>query len=421
MRRLGLVIGGLLLAACAGCYTQGFQDSPPLVAALPVPPATADAAAAASPTGVPPGAETPIASSDPSPSSPVSPPGSRLHAVKPGENLYQIAQLYGVSVDAVIAANGISTPDRILVGQTLVIPGGQGIVPTVAMPSPQIVAVLPTQPLPTVAPPTTVGSQPTLPWMPPPPTTLNGILLDQIIVVPELTRQNVANIFMIGQALGRNPRAFSKLGDSIIENPHFLARFDGGPYNLGEYAYLQPVVEYYAGSFSRQGVAVRRGLHSWSVFDPMFATTGCAPGEHMVACEFRLNNPSVLFIRLGTNDVGVPESFDRNLRQLVEYCITSGVIPVLGTKADRFRDPADTNNSLIRQIAADYHVPLWDFDRIAQTLPNRGLDRDSVHLSTFFAHDYTQANALQRGHGVNNLTALMMLDAILRVTTQINR
>jgi hypothetical protein len=167
-------------------------------------------------------------------------------------------------------------------------------------------------------------------------------------------------------------------------------------------------------------VAVRRGLHSWSVFDPMFATGDCQPGENMVACEFRLHNPSILFIRLGTNDVGVPESFDRNMRQLVEFCITNGVIPVLGTKADRFRDPADTNNGLIRQIAADYRVPLWDFDLIAQTIPNHGLDSDGVHLTTFFAHDYTQYDALQRGHGVNNLTALMMLDSILRITLQTN-
>lgn len=411
MRRLRLVIAGMLLA-CAGCYTQGFQDSPPLIAALPVQQTTAVVPSPISPTSASPlGRETLASPANPILPSPVSPPpGSRLHMVKPGENLYQIAQVYGVSVEAVIAINGITTPNRILVGQTLVIPAGQGILPTAALPSQQVAAVLPTLP------PTIVAVQPTLPYMLPPPMTLNGILLDQIIVLPELTRQNVANIFMIGQALGRNPRAFSKLGDSIIENPHFLVRFDGGPYNLGEYAYLQPVVDYYAGSFSRQGVAVRRGLHSWSVFDPMFATSGCAPGEHMVACEFRQNNPSVLFIRLGTNDVGVPGSFDRNLRQLVEYCITNGVIPVLGTKADRFRDPADTNNGLIRQIAADYRVPLWDFDRIAQTLPNRGLDRDGVHLTTFFAHDYTQPNALQRGHGVNNLTALMMLDAIVRAT-----
>jgi hypothetical protein len=251
--------------------------------------------------------------------------------------------------------------------------------------------------------------------LPAPIDSLNGVPLNLIIVLPEAVQHNIRAIFANGQALGRNPRAFSKLGDSIIENPHFLARFDGGTYNLGEYAYLQPVINYYAGSLGRQGVAVRRGLHTWSVLDPMFAGGECQAGENMLACEIRLHNPSLLFIRLGTNDVGVPDSFEGNLRQIVEYCLANGVIPILGTKADRFRDPADNNNTIIRQTAAFYNVPLWDFDRIAQTLPGNGMDQDNVHLTTFYAHDYTSPVALQRGHGVNNLTALIMLDAVLRV------
>lgn len=407
MRRFRLMIAGLLLAAAsAGCYMQGLQDAPTAVVTLAVAPAGATAAptvpsamALASPTVlIPPNEYTPPALDTP----PLAAVAGMMHTVQRGETLYRIAQFYGVPVDTLITANHLLAPDRILVGQALVIPGGA------------VAAV------PTVVSPASPAVPPTLPVLLPPPAALNGLALDTIIVMPEATRQTVRAIFAAGQTLGRSARAFSKLGDSIIENPHFLARFDGGPYNLGAFAYLQPVVDFYAGSFSRQGVAVRRGLHSWSVFDPMYAAGGCAPGEHMVACELRQNNPSVLFIRLGTNDVGVPESFERNLRQLVDYCFANGVIPVLGTKADRFRDPADTNNTLIRQIAAAYNVPLWDFDRIAATLPNRGLDNDGVHLTTFFAHDYTQADALQRGHGLNNLTALMMLDAILRATVVTN-
>ena len=34
-------------------------------------------------------------------------------------------------------------------------------------------------------------------------------------------------------------------------------------------------------------------------------------------------------------------------------------------------------------------------------------------MNTFYAHDYTQPEAFQRGHAMNNLTALMVLDAIL--------
>jgi LysM repeat protein len=47
----------------------------------------------------------------------------QTHVVQPGENLFRIALSYGVSVDALAAANGITDPSHIYVGQVLVIPG----------------------------------------------------------------------------------------------------------------------------------------------------------------------------------------------------------------------------------------------------------------------------------------------------------
>jgi hypothetical protein len=238
----------------------------------------------------------------------------------------------------------------------------------------------------------------------------------------EDVQQHIREIYSKGQTLGRNPRAFSKIGDSTIENPYFLTRFDEGAYNLGDYAYLQPVIDYFAGSFARQGMAVRLGLHSWSIMDPLWADkTTCQPNETIIACEFRLHNPSVVLIRLGSNDTGVPESFDKNLREIVEFSVENGVIPVLGTKADRHEGPGNVNNTIIRQIATDYRIPLWDFDRVAQALPGSGLDLDGVHLTTFYAHDYTLPEALQRGHGVHNLTALMALDEIRKTIAPIGQ
>lgn len=49
--------------------------------------------------------------------------GSTTHTVQRGETLFRIAQRYGVSMDAIIQANGLTNPSRILVGQQLVIPG----------------------------------------------------------------------------------------------------------------------------------------------------------------------------------------------------------------------------------------------------------------------------------------------------------
>ncbi|MEW5867293.1 MAG: SPOCS domain-containing protein [Bacillota bacterium] len=47
----------------------------------------------------------------------------RVHVVKIGETLFQIAQRYGTTVAAIVQANNIADPDRIEVGDTIVIPG----------------------------------------------------------------------------------------------------------------------------------------------------------------------------------------------------------------------------------------------------------------------------------------------------------
>ncbi|MEZ4519357.1 MAG: hypothetical protein R3C44_21870 [Chloroflexota bacterium] len=109
--------------------------------------------------------------------------------------------------------------------------------------------------------------------------------------------------------------------------------------------------------------------------DPAWAEKDiCLPNESPLDCEIRVNNPSILLIRLGTNDVGVPEMFDANIRYVVEDAIADGVILVIGTKADR-HEGSNINNEILRQIAADYQIPLWIFDAVANTLPGRGLDQ----------------------------------------------
>lgn len=247
------------------------------------------------------------------------------------------------------------------------------------------------------------------------PPAVNGIPVDSIVVFPAGVAENIRQIFARGQDMGRDAHAFSKLGDSLIATPSFLTKFDVGPYNLGSYDYLQPTIDYYAGSFQRYGVALRPGLHAWGVFDPLWANKEwCQPNENLLACEFRLNNPSVVLILLGTNDTGYPPGFDKNMRQVVEFSMENGVIPVIVTKADRFEGPDNTNNNILRQIAADYQVPLWDFDLVAETIPGRGLQEDRVHLTVFVENDYNLPEAFQTGTGVHNLTGLMALDAVRR-------
>ena len=243
---------------------------------------------------------------------------------------------------------------------------------------------------------------------------VNGVPWEAIVVMPPEVVARAKEIYAAGRALGRNPRAYSKVGDSTTENPHFMARFDTGPYNLAAYSYLQPAVEHFQGSHGRDSIAVRIGLHSWTANDPTWAEPGlCLPNETPVQCEIRVHNPAVLLIRLGTNDVGAGGMFDSNLRQIVDTAIAAGVIPVIGTKGDR-HEGSNENNDILRRIAADYRIPLWDYDRVADTLPGRGLDVDAAHMNTYYAHDYADPTAFARGHAMHNLTALMVLDAVWR-------
>lgn len=286
--------------------------------------------------------------------------------------------------------------------------------PPTATPTWPAVTLIPTLPATNTAVPSITPSPSATPIM------VNNVPIDKIVTMPPDVQKNVRRIYARGQELGRNPQAFSKLGDSAVLTSHYLTRFDDPTrYNLGEYAFLQPVIDYYAGSFSRYGTAVRVGLSSWGVLDPTWANKErCLPEEQMLACEFRLHNPSILLIRLGTNDATDPEYFAKNLREIVQFTLDNGVIPVLATKADRFEGD-NTNNEVMRQVAAEMQIPLWDFDTAAAALPNRGLGDDNVHLSISFRNDYTDPFTLTAGYPVSDLTALFVLDAI-RQTVEVS-
>lgn len=311
-----------------------------------------------------------------------------IHIVRRGETLYRIANNYGVSVQAIATANGIPDPGRIHIGQHLVIPDGPaptGLAKSIS--SGAAIFALESE-------------------------DVNALWPLNLGVISGVSSK-MREVYLHGQALGNNSRAFSKIGDCNSEPPFFLYYFDDGQYKLGPYAHLQPAVEHFAGSFSRESVTVWTGNHTWAVLDSMWADPAyCKSGETPIACEFRLHRPSVVLVRLGTNDVGRPELFADSLRQIVEFSIAKGVIPILGTKADRY-EGSDANNQVIRQIAAEYEVPLWDFGRVADTLPGRGLRRDGVHM-TWAKLDFSDEQAFQKGHSVHNLTALMALEAVWR-------
>lgn len=243
-------------------------------------------------------------------------------------------------------------------------------------------------------------------------TAVNGIPASSFIILPDGAVENVRAIYAKGQALGNNPQAFSKVGDSTsIYN--FMNSFDEGNYNLADYAYLQETLTHFQGSHSRDGLAVSVGLHAWTAIDPAFANKDvCVPNETPVACEIRLHRPAFIFIRLGTNDAGAVTLFNSSIREIVDIAIANGVVPIIGTKADRV-EGNNANNDILRQVAYDYQIPLWDFDVVIEPVPGRAIVDKFFHISVPDTYDYAQPATLQTGHGVHSLTALMMLDTLL--------
>jgi LysM repeat protein len=351
-----------------------------------------------------------------------------MHTVQQDENLYRIARKYGTSVQAIQQANGIADPTMITIGQKLVIPNLQAT----TEPEPTATPTMTSTPIPASptaigtpivytatpqAPTATIDPNATPSPTPLPPDNVNGIKFDQFVIMPPAVQENVKQIFAKGQTLGNNPQRFSKVGDSIIEQPHYMVKFDTPDYNLGQYAYLQDVLDYYRGSYGRDSLAVRRGLHSWSWNNPTWADKDqCLPDEGPIACEYRVHQPSVSFIVLGSNDVGVPEYFRKSMEELVQFTIDQGVIPIIVTKADRHEGDSNINNIILKETAAKFNVPMLDFDAVAGTMPNRGIDpADGTHLMFYYAHDYSVPVAFTKGHGVHDLTSVITLDKLWRL------
>jgi LysM repeat protein len=120
--RLGAGVVGLFVIAAILGFATAFLLVPRLVnASPPVITPTPMATPTARPTATPSPSPSSSASPRPSPASP-RPTGSTTYVVKRGDTLGRIAAQFGISVQAIVDANGLSDPNHIVVGQRLVIP-----------------------------------------------------------------------------------------------------------------------------------------------------------------------------------------------------------------------------------------------------------------------------------------------------------
>jgi hypothetical protein len=233
-------------------------------------------------------------------------------------------------------------------------------------------------------------------------------------VIPVVS-QTAREIYQRGLEMGNNPRAFSKVGDCQAVVPYFLAAFDYGTnlYNLGPYDALQPAIDNFAGSWARESITANRGFNVATVFVPVWADPKrCGRNESPLACEFRLNRPSIVIISMETWWSGSPAGYESYLRRIVEFAIAKGTVPILGTKADNIEGNGAINGVIVK-LAQEYDVPLWNFWATVQPLPNHGLHRDGFHL-TWARNYFNDPAVMEQAWPWRNLTALQAIDAVWR-------
>ncbi len=223
-------------------------------------------------------------------------------------------------------------------------------------------------------------------------------------------------VYEKGIKLGNNPRAFSKVGDCQNVDAYFLSDFDRPlQYNLGPYTDLQPAIDQFGGSFSRQSEAVNPGFNVASVLSTIWANpTECKAGENPLECEYRLHRPSIVIISMETwwDQRRPVEIYEDYLGKIVEFWMARGVVPILATKADNLEFDGRINAAIVR-VAEKYDMPLWNFWRAAQSLPNGGLTEDRFHL-VYARNFYNNPARLRDGWPVRNLTALEALNTVWR-------
>jgi hypothetical protein len=263
--------------------------------------------------------------------------------------------------------------------------------------------------------PTSVGS---------PTPTLAPDAWKSLPIVPTVSPEMI-QVYQRGLAAGRDPSKFSKIGDCQNITTYYLADFDNpANYRLGpEYAYLQPTIDHFKGSWSRESISVAGGMGVAAVQSPTWLVVPmpaeCRKGESPMACEIRVNNPSIAIISMETWYGNKPASgYEKYLRKVVEYVLSQNVVPILATKADNLEGDYSINAAIAR-VAYDYKVPLWNFWAATYPLPAHGLvpylgassTPDNFHLTqgrSFF----DDPARMEEAWPWRNLTALEAIDAV---------
>lgn len=239
-------------------------------------------------------------------------------------------------------------------------------------------------------------------------------------IIPTTLSHRAIEIYLKGIESGNAAQVFAKVGDCGGTPSWFLGSFDldAEYYSLGEYEYLTDVIDYYAGSFERSSLSANPGFNTSAVLSPFWSDrTQCNSDEGPLQCEYRLQNPSVALIMLGTNDQFRVEEFEDAMREIIEYSIEEGVLPILASKADDLEGDGQINE-IIYKLALEYEIPFWNFWAAVQALPHQGQQEEDPGHLTWAPNRFDNPDYMQAGWPHRNLTALQVLDAVLQQLSQ---
>lgn len=278
--------------------------------------------------------------------------------------------------------------------------------------------------------------------------------LDAVPAFGDETRALLFSTFDKGKKLGRDPRVFGLLGDSITVSYDFLRGFGGtDALTLSTFA-VEPlsigtpdgasVVDFFRAGVAEDGAgrptnpfrafrAAKVGARASYAFDPQ---------EKPLAELLRRLNPAYVVVAFGANDAAFrkapPEDlareFEGHLLAIIDALLEAGVVPIVsnemrhgdqpGVKAcpsdgepNDWRVATATNATSARaaEVACRRNVPLIDLRHALEGASNHGLGEDSVHLSTFKeGADVLDERGLDCGNNVRNYVTLMGLARVVR-------
>jgi len=283
------------------------------------------------------------------------------------------------------------------------------VTPTI---SPTLTAAHPPPETVTVAVPSATAIPMENPPPEPMPTEDTRLLPEQWLqwpIIPTLS-PSMIEIYLHGIEMGNNPHSFSKAGDCQNIPEIYLGMLDmpGSYWLVPSEAHLQETIDYFAGSFGRDSIAVKGGFSFPALFSPLRADPAhCGPGETPLECEVRIWDPTFLMVSMELPFSGrTPESYEEYLTQVVEYALSRGVIPILTTKADNIERDYSINQAIAR-VAYAYDVPMINYWLAVQGLPDRGIDT----ADTLFPGFHTSIAA----RNTRTYDFLRTLDGFLRI------